>query len=95
MSECREAFEAWYQRVGGPKGAVKIDAGVGFQAGWNARPGVTVPVEVAALREIVEIYAGMEGFVPATCGEGYLLQTIKQIMGVVSSALKGGGDAEE
>lgn len=32
-----------------------------------------------ALKEIIEIYAGMDGFIPETCGEGYLQRIIKQM----------------
>lgn len=41
-----------------------------------------------ALQEIVEIYAGMEGFVAETAPEGYQQRIIEQMYSVASDALK-------
>ena len=42
----------------------------------------------AALREIFELYAGSEGFIPQTCPEGYLLDLTKRMATVAGDALK-------
>ena len=42
----------------------------------------------AALREAYEVYAGSEEFIPETCGEGYQQQIIKQMVQIISAALK-------
>ena len=42
----------------------------------------------ARIHEAIEIYAGMEGFVPETAAEAYCLRIIEQIM----DALKEQGD---
>ena len=42
-----------------------------------------------ALEEIREIYAGMDGFIPETCPEGYQQRIIKQMYGAAVEGLKG------
>ena len=41
----------------------------------------------AALREAYEVYAGSDGFIPETAGEGYQQQIIKQMVDCICSAL--------
>ena len=41
-----------------------------------------------ALEEIREIYAGMDGFIPETCPEGYQQRIIKQMYGAAVEGLK-------
>ena len=43
----------------------------------------------AALREAYEVYAGSDGFIPETAGEGYQQQIIRQIVNCISAALEG------
>ena len=42
----------------------------------------------AALREIFEMWAGSEGFIPETAPEGYLLELIKKMAMRASTALE-------
>lgn len=42
---------------------------------------------LASLREIYEIYAGMEGFIPETAPGGYQQRIIKQMAEVALSAI--------
>ena len=42
----------------------------------------------AALREIFEMWAGSEGFIPETAPEGYLLELIKKMAVRASTALE-------
>lgn len=41
-----------------------------------------------SLEEIREIYAGMDGFVPETCPEGYQQRLLKQMYDIAVKALK-------
>jgi len=41
-----------------------------------------------ALAEIREVYAGMEGFVPETCPEGYQQRLLKRMYDIAVEALK-------
>jgi hypothetical protein len=41
----------------------------------------------AALRDAYEVYAGSDGFIPATAAEGYQQQIIKQMVDCISAAL--------
>ena len=41
-----------------------------------------------ALEEIREAYAGMDGFIPETCPEGYQQRIIKQMYGAAVEGLK-------
>ena len=43
----------------------------------------------AALREAYEVYAGSDGFIPETAGEGYQQQIIRQMVNCISAALEG------
>ena len=43
----------------------------------------------AALREAYEVYAGSDGFIPETAGEGYQQQIIRQMVNCISAALGG------
>ena len=43
----------------------------------------------AALRGSYEVYAGSDGFIPATAAEGYQQQIIKQMVDCISAALEG------
>jgi hypothetical protein len=47
-----------------------------------------------ALKEIREIYAGMEGFIPETCPEGYQQRIIKQMYIVAVEAIRDEADIE-
>ena len=42
----------------------------------------------AALREAYEVYAGSDGFIPETAGEGYQQQIIRQMVNCISAALE-------
>lgn len=42
----------------------------------------------AALRKAFEVYAGSEGFIPETAGEGYQQQIIKQMVACIGAALE-------
>jgi hypothetical protein len=42
----------------------------------------------AALRGVYEVYAGSDGFIPETAAEGYQQQIIKQMVDIISAALK-------
>ena len=42
---------------------------------------------VAALREVFELWAGSEGFIPETAPEGYLLQLVKRMAFTAREAL--------
>lgn len=44
----------------------------------------------AALRNAYEVYAGSDGFIPETAGEGYQQQIIKQMVDCISAALEEG-----
>ena len=46
----------------------------------------------AALREAYEVYAGSDGFIPETAGEGYQQQIIRQMVNCVSAAIGGVND---
>ena len=41
-----------------------------------------------ALEEIREVYAGMDGFVPETCPEGYQQRLLKRMYDIAVEALK-------
>lgn len=43
----------------------------------------------AVLREAYEVYAGSDGFIPETAGEGYQQQIIRQMVNCISAALEG------
>ena len=43
----------------------------------------------AALREAYEVYAGSDGFIPETAGEGYQQQIIRQMVNCISAAIGG------
>ena len=47
----------------------------------------TPSAEVRALREIREIYCNMEGFIPETAPEAYVLQEIKKMYDTAVEAL--------
>lgn len=57
---------------------------------WNNRtPAIADGVEIMALREIREIYCNMEGFIPETAPEAYVLQEIERMYKVAVDALAG------
>ena len=48
-----------------------------------------------AFREIYEVYAGSEGFIPETCAEGYQQQLIKEMADIAAKHMrKGLGEKE-
>jgi hypothetical protein len=48
-----------------------------------------------AFREIYEVYAGSEGFIPETCAEGYQQQLIKEMSDIAAKYMrKGLGEKE-
>ena len=48
-----------------------------------------------AFREIYEVYAGSEGFIPETCAEGYQQQLIKEMADIAAEYMrKGLGEKE-
>ena len=56
--------------------------------------GKVEPLE-AAMREIYEVYAGSEGFIPETCAEGYQQQLIKEMSDIAARHMrKGLGEKE-
>jgi len=49
----------------------------------------------AGMREIYEVYAGSEGFIPETCAEGYQQQLIKEMSDIAAKYMrKGLGEKE-
>jgi hypothetical protein len=49
----------------------------------------------AAFREIYEVYAGSDGFIPETCAEGYQQQLIKEMADIAAKHMrKGVGEKE-
>ena len=44
----------------------------------------------AAFREIYEVYAGSEGFIPETCAEGYQQQLIKEMAEIAAKYMRKG-----
>lgn len=46
----------------------------------------------AAMREIYEVYAGSEGFIPETCAEGYQQQLIKEMSDIAAKYMRKGLD---
>ena len=42
----------------------------------------------AAMREIYEVYAGSDGFIPETCAEGYQQQLIKEIAEIAAKHMR-------
>ncbi len=44
----------------------------------------------AAMREIYEVYAGSEGFIPETCAEGYQQQLIKEMADIAARHMRKG-----
>jgi hypothetical protein len=44
----------------------------------------------AAFREIYEVYAGSEGFIPETCAEGYQQQLIKEMADIAARHMRKG-----
>ena len=48
----------------------------------------------AAMREIYEVYAGSEGFIPETCPEAYQQQLIKEMSDVAAKYMWKGKDNE-
>jgi len=44
----------------------------------------------AAMREIYEVYAGSEGFIPETCAEGYQQQLIKEMSDIAAKHMRKG-----
>jgi hypothetical protein len=43
-----------------------------------------------AFREIYEVYAGSEGFIPETCAEGYQQQLIKEMSDIAAKHMRKG-----
>mgnify|MGYP000016372783 CR=1 FL=1 len=43
-----------------------------------------------AFREIYEVYAGSEGFIPETCAEGYQQQLIKEMADIAARHMRKG-----
>jgi len=43
-----------------------------------------------AFREIYEVYAGSEGFIPETCAEGYQQQLIKEMSDIAAEYMRKG-----
>ena len=43
-----------------------------------------------AFREIYEVYAGSEGFIPETCAEGYQQQLIKNMSEIAAKYMRKG-----
>jgi len=43
-----------------------------------------------AMREIYEVYAGSEGFIPETCAEGYQQQLIKEMSDIAAKHMRKG-----
>lgn len=57
---------------------------------WNTRAQAQPDAELVerkALREIIEIYAGMDGFIPETAPEGYQQRIIKQMFDIANAAI--------
>ena len=44
----------------------------------------------AAFREIYEVYAGSDGFIPETCAEGYQQQLIKEMSDIAAKHMRKG-----
>jgi len=44
----------------------------------------------AAMREIYEVYAGSEGFIPETCAEGYQQHLIKEMSDIAAKHMRKG-----
>ncbi len=43
-----------------------------------------------AFREIYEVYAGSDGFIPETCAEGYQQQLIKEMVEIAARRMRKG-----
>ena len=43
-----------------------------------------------AMREIYEVYAGSEGFIPETCAEGYQQQLVKEMAEIAAEYMRKG-----
>jgi hypothetical protein len=41
-----------------------------------------------AFREIYEVYAGSDGFIPETCAEGYQQQLIKEMVEIAAKYMR-------
>lgn len=42
----------------------------------------------SAMREIYEVYAGSDGFIPETCAEGYQQQLIKEMVEIAAKHMR-------
>ena len=79
----QEQFEAWVNSLnpGWLLDKTKNDGDYAFPrayAGWQAWQ-AAIATQQARIQAALEVYAGMEGFIPETAAEGYCLRIIEQM----------------
>ena len=59
---------------------------------WRDKDNAALKVRIeeleSAMREIYEVYAGSDGFIPETCAEGYQQQLIKEMAEIAAKYMR-------
>ena len=69
MDDCEKAYRAWAKSL--PPTSINRTYGDVWKAAWD--------YQQARIEAAIEVYAGMEGFIPETAAEGYCLRIIEQM----------------